>query len=176
MKKLIGVIFLVLVPGMCLAQPLKSDAAKEQDIIRKCLGLGHWSMVQCVELERKREMGEQAQPAVPVRPAPRALEESAKDKNPVPANRASIENGKTVYQQYCFTCHGGSGKGNGPASEFFQKPVPDLSNNYTQKKSDGALFWKITEGNVPMPVFGDFLTKEDIWDLVNYIRSLSAQQ
>lgn len=175
MRKTISAVWLVLSLLACSpawAQGQTNQGPTEEEIIRKCLGLGHWSMVRCVELERARQA---QQPAPEETQAPkRTLEEAAQDKNPIPADAKSIEQGKTVYQQYCFTCHGENGRG-GPAAEFFQKPVPDLTNPYTQKNSDGALFWKITGGRVPMPAFGDFLTKEDVWNAINYIRTFSKQ-
>jgi hypothetical protein len=34
--------------------------------------------------------------------------------------------GATMYKNYCAACHGGEGKGDGPAAEFLKMPPPDL--------------------------------------------------
>ena len=42
------------------------------------------------------------------------------------------------------------------------------------KHSDGALFWKITQGRPPMTSFRTLLTDDQRWQVVNYIRTLAA--
>jgi mono/diheme cytochrome c family protein len=42
-----------------------------------------------------------------------------------------------------------------------------------QQQTDGAIFWKISEGNTPMPGYKKGLSETQIWQLVNYIRTLS---
>jgi mono/diheme cytochrome c family protein len=44
-----------------------------------------------------------------------------------------------------------------------------MSNNH----KDGDFFWKINTGKGNMPSFKNKLAKNDIWDLVNFIQSLS---
>jgi len=41
-----------------------------------------------------------------------------------------------------------------------------------QNQSDGAIYWKITNGNPPMASYKETLTEEQRWQLVNYIREL----
>ena len=36
---------------------------------------------------------------------------------------------------------------------------------------DGDFFWKIQEGRGDMPSFNDDLSEEQIWEIINYIRS-----
>ncbi len=67
--------------------------------------------------------------------------------NPVPSNPNTIALGQKLYTANCFTCHGESGKGDGPGGAALEKKPADLggcikSNNET----DGSLFWKISEG------------------------------
>src|SRR6187399_3265982 len=76
---------------------------------------------------------------------------SARKENPVAADAASIEKGKALYLQACMACHGAAGKGDGPAAaslQFNGKPVHprNLADPKMREQSDGALFWKISEG------------------------------
>ena len=162
-------IFLVLSASITYA-----DDQNEQAIMAKCTGLGHWSMLKCVELEKEGQNG-QPLPAHMAEPY-QSLADLAKVNNPIPASKGSIEQGKLVFYQYCAACHG-NGNGQGPAAQYAGRSVADLTAANVKKESDGVLFWKITEGNIPrpMPEFRAFLTKEDVWNIINYIRTLSSE-
>jgi mono/diheme cytochrome c family protein len=92
-------------------------------------------------------------------------------KNPVSTDAASIARGKTAYTAQCFTCHGASGRGDGPQATQLAKNPGNLTN--LQGQSDGALFWKVSEGKDPMPRFAQMLSEQQRWDVVNYIHTLS---
>ena len=53
--------------------------------------------------------------------------------------------------------------------------APDLTSFDTQVQSDGALFWKITNGNLDrgMPSFSS-LPQRERWQLVLYMRRLGG--
>ena len=85
--------------------------------------------------------------------------------------RASRE-GENIFDSQCFTCHGTDGKGDGPAAVSLHPKPADLTSARVQNQSDGAIFWKITNGNTPMPSFKYALTENQRWDLVDYIREL----
>ena len=95
---------------------------------------------------------------------------AAAKKNPVKADAASIGRGKTVYMAECASCHGNSGRGDGPSAKDLEKSPGDMTKLGSQ--SDGALFWKITEGKKPMASFATKLTEQQRWDVVNYLRTL----
>ena len=95
--------------------------------------------------------------------------------NPVAAHQESIAAGKAIYQHECLACHGNMGKGNGPAAIALERHPSDLSMPMMWEHSDGALFWKITEGRPPMPSFKKLLTDDERWQIVNYIRTLAPQ-
>jgi mono/diheme cytochrome c family protein len=97
----------------------------------------------------------------------------ARKKNPVAADMRSIATGKTLYLQECLSCHGASGRGDGPAAKDFDVPPGDLSSVAISDQSDGALFWKISTGRSPMPTFEPLMTEEQRWHVVNYIRTLA---
>ena len=95
---------------------------------------------------------------------------AAAKKNPAAADAASIGRGKTVYTAECASCHGNSGKGDGSAAKDLVKTPGDMTKLGSQ--SDGALFWKITEGKKPMASFATKLSEQQRWDVINYMRTL----
>jgi mono/diheme cytochrome c family protein len=105
-------------------------------------------------------------------PAPEA---AAKAKNPVKSDEGSLKEAKELYAQHCKSCHGAKGKGDGPKAEKIDISCGDFSSDETAKQSDGALYWKITEGRKPMPSFKEKLSDQERWSLVNYIRSLAKK-
>jgi len=64
-------------------------------------------------------------------------------------------------------------KGDGVASAGLSKPPADHTSPPVQQQTDGAIFWKISEGNTPMPGYKKGLSETQIWQLVDYIRTLS---
>jgi mono/diheme cytochrome c family protein len=95
--------------------------------------------------------------------------------NPIPADQRSVETRRRVYQQQCRSCHGTTGKGDGPAAKDLADMPTDLSDSGLWNQTDGELFWKITEGKKPMPTFRKMLNDEQRWHVVNFIRTLSPR-
>lgn len=85
---------------------------------------------------------------------------------------ASQQRGRQTYRNMCLSCHGESGRGDGAAAKGMQPPVADLV-AHGPHHSDGDLAWKIRTGRGPMPGFGTLLKDEQIWDVVNYLRTLA---
>jgi len=94
----------------------------------------------------------------------------AKIKNSIPSDELSIQQGKKVYQRECEECHGVSGKGDGPEAKKLDKTVPDFSNSKMWEQADGAIYWKIRTGRRPMPSFKKLLSKDEMWQVINYLR------
>lgn len=100
---------------------------------------------------------------------------AAKKKNPIEASEASFAKGKVVWSKECASCHGDKGKGDGPAVKDLEKKPGDITSAKTQEQSDGALFWKITEGRKPMASYAQTLSEEDRWHVINYLRTLAPK-
>lgn len=99
---------------------------------------------------------------------------SANDlKNPLKDNAAATAEGKKIYDNNCAVCHGAKGKGDGVAAAGLNKAPADHTSAAVQSQSDGAIFWKITQGNNPMPAYKTIYSETQRWQLVNYIRTLS---
>ncbi len=96
-------------------------------------------------------------------------------KNPLKGNEASAVSGKKIYAQYCVTCHGDKGKGDGIAAPGLTKPPADHTSSFVQSQTDGALFWIITTGNKPMPSYKTTLQASQRWQVINYIRTLAKK-
>ena len=97
----------------------------------------------------------------------------ASQQNPYAADKSSLALGQWLYQRECLSCHGVTGKGDGPAAAELERSAGDLSSQATGRQSDGELFWKITLGRKPMPSFKTLITNEERWHVVNYLRTLS---
>ena len=99
---------------------------------------------------------------------------SARKKNPVAVDDASIAAGKAVYNKECLSCHGPGGKGDGTAAKDLNPKPNDLTDPKVWTQTDGALFWKITEGKKPMPSYDKLLNEEQRWQVINYLHSAFA--
>ena len=100
--------------------------------------------------------------------------EAAKIKNPVAASAESATAGKRVYTRMCGRCHGPEGKGDGTAASA---PVPDLTDaTWDYGSSDGEIFAVIHDGvSTDMDGYAARLSDPDIWNVVNYLRTLAAK-
>jgi len=100
-------------------------------------------------------------------------------KNPEAAKKndpKELAEGKKLADQNCVTCHGSSGKGDGPAAAALPPPKPaDWTSAKVAAETDGEIFWKISNGRGAMPPW-KHLPEKDRWHLVNYIRSLQAKK
>jgi mono/diheme cytochrome c family protein len=100
---------------------------------------------------------------------------AAKRPNPIPATPDSISKGKVLYTNNCLSCHGETGQGNGPKAKDLDKRPQDLRTSM-KGQSDGALFWKSVEGRKPMPSFEKDLKPDDLWNVINYMRTLAPKK
>ena len=91
--------------------------------------------------------------------------------NPFLGDKQAIIGGKQTYEQLCLVCHGARGRGDGMAGITLKPRPSNFTKKAVQSQTDGALFWKITEGRPPMARYKEVLTEEQRWQLVNYIRT-----
>ncbi len=95
--------------------------------------------------------------------------------NPYGVDETVIAAGKDLFATSCANCHGKRGRGDGPKAEELDKTPGDLTAAAFRTQTDGAIFWKIAEGNKPMPSFKSELTEEQRWMIVTYIRELGKK-
>jgi mono/diheme cytochrome c family protein len=102
-------------------------------------------------------------------------EAAAARRNPVPATPASVSRGGELYAIYCTPCHGAGGKGDGLVVPKFVPP-PDLTNADLQRgRTDG--YWQsyLAVGGAVMPSYGEALTADERWHVVNFLRTLAQK-
>jgi mono/diheme cytochrome c family protein len=102
--------------------------------------------------------------------------EPAAKGNPVKPGPESIAKGKKLYGFDCEMCHGKNGDGKGDMASDM-KNVTDFTNpDALKNRTDSELFNITRKGKGEMPAEGDRAKDADIWNLVNYIRSLAKKQ
>ena len=118
--------------------------------------------------DRARAGGDQTAAAPPAaRPAP---------------DSATIAAGEKLFMKNCQPCHGATGHGDGPASVALN-PKP---RNFTQpsqfkSKNDDEVFLVISKGGAArklspaMPAWGPKLKREQIWQLIAFVRTFPAR-
>lgn len=94
--------------------------------------------------------------------------------NPLQATPPALKSARAVYSDKCAQCHGDSGKGDGrDATRYDPAPTDFTDAKRMSAATDGELFYKISEGKKPMPVFKNKLTEDQRWELVLLIRSFA---
>ena len=102
-------------------------------------------------------------------PTWRVPAEAADKMNPLAERPELAAGGKKLFTRNCVECHGKSGEG--------LKKAADLQLATVQGQSDGALFWKITNGNPDrgMPSFSR-LPELQRWQIVLHLRTLTPTE
>jgi mono/diheme cytochrome c family protein len=92
--------------------------------------------------------------------------------NPVKPSGESLAQGKKYYGYDCAMCHGATGNGKGEVAT--EEKLPDFTNADSLKdKTDGQLFCSLKKGKGHMPLENVRVTPNELWNLVNYVRSLA---
>jgi mono/diheme cytochrome c family protein len=104
-----------------------------------------------------------------------------------------VKNGRALFVQYCVSCHGSSGTGDGPAAPALKTPPTDLTN--LVQKYNGFPFDKISNwidgekassahGSREMPVWGKRFRDAnrgesygfgDVYSLTKYLQSIQKK-
>ncbi len=79
-----------------------------------------------------------------------------------------------LYTQRCLSCHGLSGRGDGPVAASLPVPTPDFRET-VERKSTGQIRRIIAEGKGIMPAFEPALRQSEITDMVQMVRFLSRE-
>ncbi len=103
---------------------------------------------------------------------------------PTPDIPESRARGGTRYEEFgCATCHGASGRGDGPSAAQLRssdgdplRPT-DLTRPWTFKggaePGDIAMRLAVGLGGTPMPGYLEVATPADLWDVAHFVRSLA---
>ena len=99
--------------------------------------------------------------------------------NPYDGDSTAIAEGEMLFQQNCISCHGETGKGDGPAASALN-PKPKNLGLVQGTLSDGYLAWRITEGGMMepfrsvMPAWKGILNEDKTWQVIAYIRTFDG--
>jgi cytochrome c5 len=97
-------------------------------------------------------------------------------KNPVRPSPEGLAEAKKMYGYDCAMCHGDHGDGKGELVESMKLTMSDWRDSASLAgKTDGELFYIITNGKGKMPAEGDRQTEKLRWNLVNLVRSFAAK-
>jgi len=95
------------------------------------------------------------------------------------ATKKQLASGKKIYTKSCVTCHGKSGKGDGPAAiSFKQKPADFTDPEHSKYYSDQGRIYIIKKGSAgtPMPSWEGVLSENEVQSVHAYIRSLRSTE
>ncbi len=115
-----------------------------------------------------------------ISPAPTALAaELAVQDNPIASSEESIAAGRGTYGRFCRSCHGISADGRGMAAPPDSRPANLVDEEWDHGDTDAAIFKVIREGVPPkydMDTWEGRITDDDIWNVINFLRDLAANQ
>ena len=104
-----------------------------------------------------------------------ALALPAQARSPVASTPESVASGAKLYGRNCAACHGKEGKGDGAGGAKLDPKPSNLSDaEWKHGETDPEIFQVVHDGvkNTAMKAYGSRMTERELWDLVNYIRSL----
>jgi mono/diheme cytochrome c family protein len=121
--------------------------------------------------------GHMMQPRVPAD----KLAEARALTSPFPSSPEIVEQGKALYngKGTCFNCHGKEGSGNGPLAAQLNPPPRNFQHRgFWRHRTEGEIFWVVKNGSIgtSMVGFGGQLKDEEIWSIIQYIRSFAGAQ
>jgi mono/diheme cytochrome c family protein len=100
-------------------------------------------------------------------------------KNPVATSAQSIAAGQAAYARNCRFCHGPDAKGNGPMAPKDTHPSDLTDAKWDRGATDGEIFLVLRDGAGPemkMKGYKGRMTDTDMWNVVNYLRSLGPKK
>jgi mono/diheme cytochrome c family protein len=132
--------------------------------------------------------GDAGQPAPPPAEPPPPAQEPPQAQPPAPTPPPAAEpagdpvaRGGEVYQQFCASCHGPEGNGDGPVSAGLDpKPAKHSDGNYMNALTDAHLEKVIKEGGASvgksplMAPWGATLSDAQVKDVIAFVRSLAT--
>lgn len=103
------------------------------------------------------------------------LEKAALIPNPVLASEEVLKVGEQLYTQYCNTCHGKGGEGDGLAGQVIGG-VANLKGGAYLGLPEGHIFHVITKGKGRMGAHGSQIPAESRWKIVHYVKQVIQGQ
>ncbi|MBI3607261.1 MAG: cytochrome c [Nitrospirae bacterium] len=101
-------------------------------------------------------------------------------KSPLKPTPDVLAKGKAIFEGKgtCFTCHGNSGKGDGPAGAALDPSPRDFTNpQFHTIRTEGEMFWVVKNGSPGTGMISynpAMITDEEAWQAIAYERSLGG--
>ncbi len=90
--------------------------------------------------------------------------------SPTGYSASSIARGRELFAEHCSSCHGSTGRGDGPAAVHAKVKPADLVSGHLYAHPAGDLFWWITQGiGEGMPAFANVLDDDATWNLIDFL-------
>jgi len=133
-----------------------------------CVSIVVWSGIQ--------QQPQQASEEKPVAADAKSAVDVVKLVNPTKPTPTSLAAGKKSYALDCAMCHGKTGAGDGDLAADMKLTLKDYRNPEALKAmTDGEIYTVIDKGKGQMSGEEGRMKPAQIWDIVNYIRSLSKK-
>jgi mono/diheme cytochrome c family protein len=104
------------------------------------------------------------------------------------AFKAHLVNGRRIYYENCFYCHGDALRGDG----MYVRGLNPIPTNFADAGAiallqESFLFWRVSKGgpglpdeggpwDTAMPAWENFLTEEEMWDVILFLYDFSGQR
>lgn len=103
-------------------------------------------------------------------------------KNAFAGKDDAIKAGEGLFKTHCVSCHGAEADGNTDAGKALTPPAGNLRAADLQAMSDGYIYWRVSKGGAganiagsAMQAFETTLSEDQRWQVIAYLRSLSAK-
>ncbi len=92
--------------------------------------------------------------------------------SPIAMTKASVDNGKIIYDKFCLHCHGETGAGDGKVITEGNHPPPTAYSGPLKELPEGKMFHTLTYGKGMMGSHAGQLNKEERWTVIQYVKYL----
>ncbi len=110
------------------------------------------------------------------------LAKAKENKNPLKPTPDVLAKGKAIFEGKgtCFTCHGTSGKGDGPAGAALDPSPRNFTNpEFVKVRTPGEMFWVVKNGSAGTGMISynpAMINDEEAWQAITYVRSLGGEK
>ena len=96
--------------------------------------------------------------------------------NPLPRTQAVFAMGRKAFSQRCEVCHGPLANGSGSLTAAYGAKPANLQSQQFRDYPDGKIYWTIVNGKNAMPGHAPYLSEDQRWAVVHYVRALQRAQ